>query len=1063
MIIVVIAVLAKTTDKGETNVPSKGETNVPSKGETNVPSNDPAEECKRLSPFCISATPATSNSWDIKCKGQEDNQLIMNTPNDWTFGLTTNELAKHFSSPYAALNIACPPFLDPEEECKLIPRQCTSAKQTGLNDWTITCIGQSPSILHKNASDAWLWKDSGTANTYTNPLAAIRGRCPLFENPDGACTLVKPMCISSSKVSEKDWDVSCMGQPTRTLHKNEIDKWIWMDGAPTIYSSALDAIQKTCLYFQDPSRQCSFIDNCISATPISDESNNKWTVKCNMMDDNTLMRETPTKWRWMDVYSTYPATQQAYSDAYSAIHTLCPLATSLNPAEECRRVPNCISSTPIPNTNNKDWTIKCQGQYDSILSSQGENLWRWDTARPELLSKSYTDPHGALVDACVQFDDPILACNNHSSTCISAGSSPDPKEWKISCKHQTDSLLRMESPTEWRWSEGGYFSDGILTKFKDPLAAIINGCPEVIEPTCPVYTSCQTITPVGLREWKVTCEDKRAGCGTDELQMVDGKLQCPSGIPHSNELQVGFYGKWTWKFGGGSYDSSTQAIQDECVISTKFDEPAPHCSEVKECSYLEDMGTDREWLLGCHSYPSNTLHMSTPSDWSFGAGYNKATFAHYPTPLDAIQGVCPSYDDPTTLCLPEHNCVSVSKNDINQWDIKCTVPVSRRLDMKFADDWRLYNDYQTIYTSPSLAINNACPMVESPEQSCKDNCIKVQKGDSTGLWDVYCQGQRYPKQLSLSNDYGTEWMVPEGRFTTASEAIQKTCPTFPVPTCTNQCSSITQINPQEWNVSCLDSTTNNLIANTPTEWLWKSSVPGATDGKYTDPTTAINAQCTPVSDPTKVCSGCCTQVTVSIPNERWKVQGKLGFDNYLYYDGSTKQWYWQNYDKLFPGTSQRYSSPLSAIQGACPDVVIPACPDVPGCSSIQQSYPQMWDINCGWNAVSLQYLSPKNWAVNDRLGTGVRYYSSANDAINLSCQTQTQTIPCSPEIPACQSVSQTSARQWQGQCGFNKVLLTAVYTNSPSTIPYTWQGTDSYGRSKSGSTATEIMTSLCTN
>jgi len=450
----------------------------------------------------------------------------------------------------------------------------------------------------------------------------------------------------------------------------------------------------------------------------------------------------------------------------------------------CSMIPTCIS---IDQQDMNNYNVSCDGVRDNTLYKNSEEEWFWDLAYNPATFARYPDGESAVRAACPSYVDPVSACSG-ISTCKSATKVPrsatassgdtfQPFEWDVVCDGVVDNRLQMGAPDDWTW--GAAYNDATSTHHKTATAAIKAACRPYPDPVqaCENVASClsATRTEPNSKSWDITC---------------DGLLD--------NTLIMDAPDHWSWNKGYdtatfASYTTPEAAITAACPTYTT---PSSVCKSIPGCiSAVRTGPNDPTWDVSCNGVTPNTLHMTSPTSWSWRNGYSPATFATYTSAKDAITAACPTFTDPSTLCSKVPSCISAIRTAPNSqdWDIKCKGQNDNTLHMNTPMDWIWAKGYNAAtrgrYTDPLTAMQEACPTFIDPIDGCTpaNKCVSVKAVSIPNYLNTYaikCNGDvDYTNTLT---GYVDKWMFYKqygyatfDRYPDAPSAINAYCNSQP--------------------------------------------------------------------------------------------------------------------------------------------------------------------------------------------------------------------------------------------------------------------------------------------
>jgi hypothetical protein len=499
---------------------------------------DPTQVCPKV-PTCKTVIPKGEKDWEVECKGWDfKNTLVKNSPTEWLWrqGYNTATFAKH-TTPYKAISLACPKFVDPTEACPKVPT-CISIDQKGERDWEVDCKGWSmKNTLNMKSPSEWGWDlgyNTATFSNYKTPLEAITAACPPFIDPIEFCKKMPATCKSVEQIDGQNWKVNCKGwlQDNTLIYDNSKYKWYWMkeglDETKATYKTSADAMTAACPDFIEPT--CNGIPTCEDVTKLDERD---WQVECDgWYKPNTLyMNTSATDWRWEGMYND--ATFAHYKTPFDAITSACPTFTE----PTCDGISTCNYAR---RQGENEWEVDCQGwTAPNTLYMNSPSEWKWKGAYNPATNATYTTPSEAIIKACPILLDPTQACPE-VSTCKSVVQQGE-KDWEVDCKGwDVPNTLHMNSPSSWIWASG------TTDVYSTPLEAITTACPVFPEPTCDGISGCEYVKQTGAQEWEVDCQ----------------------GWTAPNTLHMNSPSEWRWK---QYHDAATFAVYktpSEALTST---------------------------------------------------------------------------------------------------------------------------------------------------------------------------------------------------------------------------------------------------------------------------------------------------------------------------------------------------------------------------------------------------------------------------------------------------------------------------------------------------------------
>lgn len=355
------------------------------------------------------------------------------------------------------------------------------------------------------------------------------------------------------------------------------------------------------------------------------------------------------------------------------------------------------------------------------------------------------------------------------------------------------------------------------------------------------------------------------------------------------------------------------------------------------------------------------------------------------------------------------------------------------------------NNIPIIPVPPNTPIKVEPPSVD-PDSLCTlvPTCEKIDQVDMNN-WNVQCKGQL---DNVLHKNSSTEYLWMKGfddatfaKYTNPLDAVKAACPPFGEPACNDiaSCTSVKQLDKQNWAVQCKGQMDNTLHMNSPTNWIWNKAYNDATFANHTSAYNAIKAACPPFDVPSCTGIDTCTNVTQAT-NKDWNVQCMGQMDNTLHMN-SPNEWVWsKGYNDA---TFSKHPTATAAIRAACPTFGAPVCTGIASCNSVTQTGTKDWLVKCkGQTDNTLHMNSPTEWVWMQGYNAATfAKHPSATAAINAACpafDSATDPGVCSPTLNNCAATMPVNIAGY----GANQTAIKCVgdtdYTNTLMGSPGRW-------------------------
>jgi hypothetical protein len=530
--------------------------------------------------------------------------------------------------------------------------------------------------------------------------------------------------------------------------------------------------------------------------------------------------------------------------------------------------------------------------------------------------------------------------------------------------------------------------------------------PTFPQPSCQGISTCKSINKKGEREWEVNCK----------------------GFTNAKTLHMNSPTEWIWNENPSvKYTTPSEAITDTCPTF-----PEPTCDGIPTCQTIYKKG-EQDWDVDCKGLIDiNKLHMNSPTEWMMKS-------VKYATPSDAITATCTTFPEPS--CDGISTCKTIKQLGEQNWEVDCKGWLFKNtLHMNSPSEWIWkYNNITTKHPTPFDAITSACPTFPVPTCPELSACNSINQLNERE-WEVGCSWMANKNTLHMNSP--SEWVWKQNqyvKYTTPSEAIMDTCPTFIEPSCEGipACKTITKQGEKDWVVDCdgWSIKPNTLHMNSPLEWIWGQGYNDETFATYKTPFEAISTTCPTFIEPTCGDISSCNSVT-KLDNNHWSVACKGWTDpNTLRMDFAT-DWGWEK--GFNPATFSNYKTPLEAISTACPPFIEPSCEGIPSCNSVTKQGEQDWKVDCkGWTTPNtLHKNATTGWMWYHDTTTD---YNTAFDAISTACPTFSD--PAESCMGMCTSVTKLDEQNWEVACK-GLIDTNTLHLNTPT--KWIWRyGSDS--------------------